>query len=75
MGPRVGVLAGDKALVARMRARAFEFGLEARPMLYPAVLKSLEQYRPERVRSLVECTKEVAAALRRASATGSGRPR
>jgi L-seryl-tRNA(Ser) seleniumtransferase len=64
VGPRVGVLAGDKDLVARMRARAFEFGLEARPMLYPAVLKSLEQYRPERVQSLVECTKEVAAALR-----------
>jgi len=34
-------------------------------MLYPAVLKSLEQYRPERVRSLVECTKEVALALRK----------
>ena len=64
VGPRVGVLAGDRDLVAKMRARAFEFGLEARPMLYPAVLKSLEQYRPERVRSLVECTKEVAAALR-----------
>ncbi len=65
VGPRVGVLAGDKDLVAKMRARAFEFGLEARPMLYPAVLKSLEQYRPERVRSLVECTKEVAWALRK----------
>ncbi len=65
VGPRVGVLAGDKDLVAKMRARAFEFGLEARPMLYPAVLKSLEQYRPERVRSLVECTKEVALALRK----------
>jgi len=65
VGPRVGVMAGDKDLVAKMRARAFEFGLEARPMLYPAVLKSLEQYRPERVRSLVECTKEVAVALRR----------
>jgi L-seryl-tRNA(Ser) seleniumtransferase len=64
VGPRVGLLAGDKDLVAKMRARAFEFGLEARPMLYPAVLKSLEQYRPERVRSLVECTKEVAIALR-----------
>jgi len=64
VGPRVGVLAGDKDVVAKMRARAFEFGLEARPMLYPAVLKSLEQYRPERVRSLVECAKEVARALR-----------
>ncbi|HXA94319.1 MAG TPA: hypothetical protein VN323_02110 [Candidatus Dormibacteraeota bacterium] len=65
VGPRVGVLAGDRDLVAQMRSRAFEFGFEARPMLYPAVLKSLEQYRPERVRSLVACTKTVAAALRR----------
>src|SRR5258708_15796439 len=64
VGPRVGVLAGDKDLVAKMRARAFEFGLEARPMLYPAVLKSLEQYRPERVRSRVEGTKEAALAPR-----------
>ncbi|HYB70012.1 MAG TPA: hypothetical protein VEH80_05055 [Candidatus Bathyarchaeia archaeon] len=65
VGPRVGVLAGDRDLVARMRSRAFEFGFEARPMLYPAVLKSLEQYRPERVQNLVACTKTVGAALRR----------
>lgn len=64
IGPRVGVLAGDKALVAEMRARAFEFGLEARPMLYPSILGSLEQYRPERVRDMVAATKEVGAALR-----------
>ncbi len=64
-GPRLGLLAGERALVARIRARAFELGLEARPMLYPAVLRSLEQYDPARVRALVACTKEVAAALRR----------
>jgi L-seryl-tRNA(Ser) seleniumtransferase len=63
-GPRLGLLAGETARVAVIRARAFEFGLEARPMLYPAVLRSLEQYSPERVRRLVECTKGVAAALR-----------
>jgi len=64
VGPRLGLLGGERALVAAIRARAFELGLEARPMLYPAVLRSLEQYAPERVRELVACTKEVAAALR-----------
>lgn len=63
-GPRLGLLAGNKDLVARIRARAFELGLEARPMLYPAAARSLEQYTPERVQELVECTKEVAGALR-----------
>lgn len=63
-GPRLGLLGGDRALVAEIRARAFELGLEARPMLYPAALRSLEQYDPARVRALVACTKGVAAALR-----------
>jgi L-seryl-tRNA(Ser) seleniumtransferase len=63
-GPRLGLLAGETALVAEIRARGIELGLEARPMLYPAALRSLERYAPERVRALVACTKEVAAALR-----------
>ena len=32
-------------------------------MLYPAVVRSLEQYRPERVRALVAATNDVGAAL------------
>ena len=64
VGPRLGLLAGDSGLVAQIRARAFELGMEARPMLYPAVVHSLSQYRPERVRELVDCTKQVAAALK-----------
>ncbi|HZF04633.1 MAG TPA: hypothetical protein VE932_09915 [Patescibacteria group bacterium] len=64
VGPRLGLLAGDAALVAAIRARAFEFGLEARPMLYPAVARSLAGYRPERVRLLVETTRLVGDALR-----------
>ncbi len=64
VGPRLGLLAGDKAVVARIRARGLEFGLEARPMLYPAAVRSLAGYRPGRVRDLVESTREVAAALR-----------
>ncbi|MBI2152172.1 MAG: hypothetical protein HYU24_00520 [Candidatus Rokubacteria bacterium] len=42
VGPRLGLLAGEKSLVARISARAFEFGLEARPMLYGAAVRSLE---------------------------------
>ena len=63
-GPRLGLLAGDAAIVKRIRARAFEMGMEARPMLYPAVLRSLTEYRPQRVRDLVDATKLVAAQLR-----------
>jgi L-seryl-tRNA(Ser) seleniumtransferase len=64
VGPRLGLLAGARELVAQIRARAFELGLEARPMLYPAVLRSLERYTPTRVRALVAATREVAVALR-----------
>ena len=62
-GPRLGLLAGRAELVAEIRARAIELGLEARPMLYPAVVRSLEQYRPERVRELVAATAAVGDAL------------
>src|SRR5688572_10565535 len=62
-GPRLGLLAGRAELVGRIRARAVELGLEARPMLYPAVVHSLEQYRPERVRELVAATDRLADAL------------
>ena len=62
-GPRLGLLAGRTELVARIRARAIELGLEARPMLYPAVVRSLEAYRPERVRELVRTTDAVGDAL------------
>jgi len=64
VGPRLGLLAGDASLVAAVRARAFEFGLEARPMLYPAVARSLAGYRAERVRTLVATTRKVGEALR-----------
>jgi len=64
IGPRLGLMAGDKALVGRIRAKGFECGLEARPMLYAAVVRTLEQYRPERVRELIASTRRVADALR-----------
>ena len=62
-GPRLGLVAGRAELVSRIRARAIELGLEARPMLYPAVVRSLESYRPERVRELVATTDAVGEAL------------
>jgi len=64
VGPRFGLMAGEKGLVARIRARGFECGLEARQLLYAAVVRTLERYTPDRVRQLVETTKRVAAALR-----------
>lgn len=38
--------------------------MEARPLLYPAAVRSLEQYSPERVQALVATTRQAAAALR-----------
>ena len=64
VGPRLGVLAGETSLVSRIRARAAEMGLEARPLLYPAAFRSLAGYTPERVRHLVETTREVATAVK-----------
>jgi L-seryl-tRNA(Ser) seleniumtransferase len=64
IGPRFGLLAGRSDLVAKIRATGFEFGLEARQMLYPAVVRTLEQYEPERVQALIETTKQIGRELR-----------
>jgi L-seryl-tRNA(Ser) seleniumtransferase len=63
-GPRFGLLAGSKDLVGRIRAKGFEFGMEARQMLYPAVVRTLEQYDPARVRALIAATRQIANELR-----------
>jgi L-seryl-tRNA(Ser) seleniumtransferase len=63
-GPRFGLLAGRKDLVGRIRVKGFEFGMEARQMLYPAVVRTLEQYDPGRVRALIATTKQIAGQLR-----------
>jgi L-seryl-tRNA(Ser) seleniumtransferase len=62
--PRFGLLAGRKDLVGRIRVIGFEFGMEARQMLYPAVVRTLEQYDPARVRALIATTKQIAGELR-----------
>ena len=63
-GPRFGLLAGRKDLVGRIRAKGFEFSMEARQALYPAVVRTLEGYTPERVQALIATTKSIAAELR-----------
>ncbi|MCH7544600.1 MAG: hypothetical protein IIB65_13290 [Proteobacteria bacterium] len=65
VGPRIGLLGGRRELVDEIRALAFELGVEARPMIYPGIVRSLEQYDPARVRALVATTKEVIAAVKR----------
>lgn len=64
LGPRLGLMGGDAALVARARAVAFECGLECRQMLYPAVVRTLEEYSERRVQDLIATTRQVADALR-----------
>jgi L-seryl-tRNA(Ser) seleniumtransferase len=64
-GPRLGLLGGKSDTVARIRARAYEMGVEARQMLYPAVEQSLKNYSPDRVRERVTLTKEIGRYLKK----------
>ena len=64
VGPRIGLLGGTRAIVEKIRAMAFEIGAEARPMIYPGIVHSLEQYDPARVRALVDTAKQVTGALK-----------
>jgi L-seryl-tRNA(Ser) seleniumtransferase len=64
IGPRLGLLGGAREIVSEIRACAVELGLEARPMLYAPVIRSLEQYTPQRVRDLVESTQAVGRELK-----------
>jgi L-seryl-tRNA(Ser) seleniumtransferase len=64
VGPRFGLMAGRRDLVDRIRAKGFEFGMEARQALYPAVVRTLEQYDPRRIQVLIDSTKEIAKEMR-----------
>jgi L-seryl-tRNA(Ser) seleniumtransferase len=63
LGPRLGLLGGRKDLISAARTRAFEFGLEARPMLYPVVVRTLRDYTEDRVRGLARCTVALGEAM------------
>jgi L-seryl-tRNA(Ser) seleniumtransferase len=64
VGPRFGLMAGRRDLVDGIRAKGFEFGMEARQALYPAVVRTLEQYDPRRIQVLIDSTKEIAKEMR-----------
>lgn len=64
-GPRLGLLGGDRETVSKIRARAYEMGVEARQMLYPAVCQSLRDYSADKVRERVALTKEVGEHLKK----------
>lgn len=64
LGPRLGLLAGERDLVASIRATAFEYGLEARPMLYPHVVDSLRAFDPGAVVESARITRQVGESLR-----------
>ncbi|MEQ8506855.1 MAG: hypothetical protein RIB80_16145 [Rhodospirillales bacterium] len=63
LGPRLGLIGGKASVIAAMRARAYEMGIEARAMLYPQVVRSLKYYSDEKVRDLVACTMTVRDAV------------
>ena len=64
-GPRFGLLAGRKDLVGRIRVKGFEFGMEARQMLYPAGWCGRWNNTTRRGwRALIATTKQIAGELR-----------
>jgi L-seryl-tRNA(Ser) seleniumtransferase len=51
-GPRAAALGGERALVDRVRTRAFEYGLEAQSGHYVAAVRALERFDVGRVRAV-----------------------
>jgi L-seryl-tRNA(Ser) seleniumtransferase len=62
-GPRAAAVAGDRALVERVRARAFEYGLEAQSGHHVAALRALEQFNLEQVRRVADMARPLHARL------------
>lgn len=63
-GPRAGLMVGRPDLVDRAVAQASGLGLEARGPLVLGVLRSLESYRPETLRTDSAVARQIAAGLR-----------
>lgn len=53
-GPRAAAVAGERALVERVRTKAFEYGLEAQSGHYVAAVRALEQFDVGRVREIAQ---------------------
>jgi L-seryl-tRNA(Ser) seleniumtransferase len=64
-GPRAAAVAGVRALVERVRARGFEYGLEAQFGHWVASLRALEQFDIGRVREVARMAHPLLDALRK----------
>lgn len=62
-GPRAGLLVGEAALVRAVLSKATELGQESRAPLALGVLRSLERYRPEQLRTEAAAGQSLYAAL------------
>jgi L-seryl-tRNA(Ser) seleniumtransferase len=62
-GPRAGFIGGQAELVQRARARASEFGQEARAPIALGVLRSLERYSPELLRQEIALGEQLTQGL------------
>ena len=51
-GPRAGVLIGRKELMLKVGAKAASTGSEARPSVVAAIIRSLEEYTPEKCKEM-----------------------
>lgn len=70
-GPRAGLLVGRREVVDRVKAQAYELGLEAQTGHYAAVYRALQKYDPVRVARMREHLPGLLTALQ--ERYGSGR--
>ena len=70
-GPRAAAVAGTRALVERVRTRAFEYGLEAQSGQYVAAVRALERFDLGRVREVAQLAHPLLALLRRTFGDGA----
>ncbi|MBS0883750.1 hypothetical protein JK231_24485 [Pantoea sp. JGM49] len=63
-GPRAGILAGKKQLIAAAAAKGAEYGMEARAPITAGVVRSLEHYDPAHLLQEADAGQALAAGLR-----------
>ncbi len=64
-GPRAGLMVGEPELVHKIRAKAYELGLEAQPPVVAAIVGALRAYRPEKLKRAYETAEELYSLARR----------
>lgn len=48
-GPRGGLMAGKREFIDKVKSKAYEFGLEAQPPVIAGMVRTLEQFNPDRI--------------------------